>query len=229
MTELLNEVLPPKTGRALLVRTGEVLRITDLEGQQVVDVAIFNANNYRDKLSLSYSTTRYAMQQSARRAGRPEPAVLMSKDFLTEGDTLVSTIYTPLMTIIKETPEPKGVHKVNQRMCNRRFYESFGFPGIDGCHEIISGVVAPYGIRPEDIPDTIDFFMNYHHDCASHSWKAEAPISKPGDYVELVAETDCLVAISNCPEDHFSQINGGRCTPMRLQVFGADAQTAQAS
>ena len=91
----------------------------------------------------------------------------MSKDFLTEGDVLMSTIYTPLMTIVRETPEPKGVHKVNQRMCNRRFYESFGLHGIDGCHEIISGVVAPYGIRPEDIPDTIDFFMNYHHDCAS--------------------------------------------------------------
>jgi uncharacterized protein len=226
MTELLNEVLPPKTGRALFVRSGEVLRITDLEGPQVVDVAIFDADNYRDKLSLSYSTTRYAMQHSARRADRPEPSALMSKDFLTEGDTLMSTIYTPLMTVTKETPEPKGVHKVNQRMCNRRFYESFGVPNIDGCHEIIGGVVAPYGIRPEDIPDTIDFFMNYHHDCSSHSWVAAAPVSKPGDYVELLAETDCLVAISNCPEDHFSQINGGRCTPMRLQVFGADATAA---
>ena len=45
---------------------------------------------------------------------------------------------------------------------------------------------------------------------------------------ELRAETDCLVAISNCPEDHVSQINGGRCTPMRLQVF-ADAAAAQAN
>lgn len=70
-SELLNEILSPKTGRALIVRAGEVLRITDLEGQQVVDVAIFNAANYRDRLSLSYSTTRYAMQYSARRAGGP--------------------------------------------------------------------------------------------------------------------------------------------------------------
>jgi len=230
MTDLFNEILPPKTGRAIIVRSGEVLRITDLEGQQVVDVAIFNAHNYRDRLSLSYSTSRYAMQHNARRAGQPMPEVLMSKDFLTEGDTLMSTIYTPLMTIIKETPEPKGVHKVNQRMCNRRFYESFGVFGVEGCHEIISGIVAPYGIRPEDIPDTIDFFMNYRHDCATSSWVAAAPVSRPGDYVELRAETDCLVAISNCPEDHVSQINGGKCTPMRLQVFAAaheDARTME--
>lgn len=224
--ELFNEILPPKTGRALIVRKDEALRITDIEGQQVVDVAIFNANNYRDRLSLSYSTTRYAMQFSARRSSRPEPDVLMSKDYLTEGDVLMSTIYTPLMTIVRETPEPKGIHKVNQRMCNRRFYESFGLHGIDGCHEIISGVVAPYGIRPEDIPDTIDFFMNYHHDCTNHCWVAEAPVSKPGDFVELRADTDCLVAISNCPEDHVSMINGGRCTPMRLQIFAANSGVA---
>ena len=227
MIELMNEILPPKTGRALLVRRGETLRVTDLEGQQVVDVAIFNAENYRDRLSLSYSTTRYAMQYNARRAGLPETEVLMSKDYVTEGDTLMSTIYTPLMTITKETPEPKGVHKVNQRMCNRRFYESFGLEGIDGCHEIIAGVVAPYGIAPEDIPDTLDLFMNYRHDCTTRSWVAAAPVSKAGDYVELLAEIDCLVAISNCPEDHISQINGGRCTPMRLQVFGAGDDISQ--
>lgn len=215
----MDEILPPKTGRAFVVRQGETLRITDLEGQQVVDVAIFNARNYRDRLSLSYSLTRYALQQSAKRAGRPAPDVLMSRDYLTEGDILMSTIYTPLMVLTKETPEPKGVHKVNQRMCNRRFYESFGIFGVDGCHETIAKVVAPYGIRPEDIPDTIDFFMNYKHCCETHSWVAGAPVSKPGDHVELLAETDCLLAISNCPEDHVSLINGGRCTPMRLEVF----------
>ncbi|MGE0340786.1 MAG: DUF1989 domain-containing protein [Xanthobacteraceae bacterium] len=226
MNEALNEILPPKTGRALVIRKGETLRITDVEGQQVVDVAIFNAKNYRDKLSLSYSTSRYAMQQNARRSGRSPDDVKMSKDYISEGDTLFSTIYTPLMTLTKETPEPKGVHKVNQRMCNRRFYESFGIEGVDGCHEIIAGILAPYGIRAEDIPDTIDFFMNYHHDCASHSWVAERPVSKAGDYVELLAETDCLVAISNCPEDHVSLINGGRCTPMRLQVFSETGAAA---
>lgn len=226
MTELFNEILPAKTGRALLVRRGETLRITDLEGQQVVDVAIFNAHNYRDKLSLSYSTTRYALQQSALRAGKPQPTVQMSRDYVTEGDILMSTIFTPLMVLTRETPEPKGVHKVNQRMCNRRFYESFGVFGVDGCHEVIGRLVAPYGIRPEDIPDTIDFFMNYHHDCATRSWVAEKPVSKPGDYVELLAETDVLVAISNCPEDHVSDINGGRCTPMRLQVFQYEPASA---
>lgn len=219
MAELHNEVVPPKQGRALFVRAGEYLRITDLEGQQVVDVALFNAHNYREKLSLSYSTTRYAMQQGAARRGGEVPADLISRDYLTEGDILMSTIFSPMMTIVRDTPTPKGVHKVNQRMCNRHFYESFGIEGKDGCHETISRVVAPYGIMPEDIPDTIDFFMNYHHDCAHRRWVAEAPVSKPGDYVELRAEMDCLVALSNCPEDTIAPINGYHCTPIRLQIF----------
>lgn len=218
MAELHDEVVPPKEARALVVRKGEILRVTDLEGQQVVDVAIFNAHNYREKLSLSYSTSRYALLLSAKRRNIEVPPDLMSRDYLCEGDYLMSTINNPMMTIWRETPEPKGIHKVNQRMCNRRFYESFGIFGKDGCHENISRAVAPYGILPEDIPDTIDLFMNYHHDCAQHRWVAEAPVSKPGDYVELRAEMDCLVGLSNCPEDS-SPINGYRCTPIRIQVF----------
>jgi len=122
--------------------------------------------------------------------------------------------------ITDDTPAPKGVHKVHNRMCNRRYYESFGVEEqIDGCHEIISHAVAPYRIRPEDIPDTIDFFMNCHHDCVERRWVAEAPVSRPGDYVELRAEMDCLVALSNCPDDLVSPINGHRCTWERIEVL----------
>lgn len=53
MIEIHNEIVPPKEARALIVRKGQHFRITDLEGQQVVDVALFNADNRREKLSLS--------------------------------------------------------------------------------------------------------------------------------------------------------------------------------
>lgn len=219
MRTVFEEVIPPKTGRAFVARAGEMLRITDLEGQQVVDVALFNAANHRERLSCSYSLTRYAMLQSAARRGVEPPKELLSRDYLTEGDILMSTIFNPMMTIVADTPEPKGVHKVHNRMCNRRYYESFGVEeDTEGCHEILSRAVAPYGIRPEEIPDTVDFFMNYHHDCAQRRWVAGAPVSRPGDYVELRAEMDCLVALSNCPDDRVSPINGYRCTPVKIEV-----------
>ena len=219
MSILFEKIMPPKTGLALSVKKGQVLRVTDLEGKQVVDVAIFNESNHREKISLSYSLSRYALLQSPRRKGMNDvPNDIVSRDYLMEGDIITSTIHNPMMLIARETPEPKGIHKVHNRMCNRRYYESFGFEPRDGCHEIISGVVAPYGIMPEDIPDTLDLFMNYHHDCKNRRWVIEEPVSRPGDFVELEALMDCLVAMSNCPDDIVCPVNGYKCTPVKVEI-----------
>src|SRR5262249_36182095 len=147
----------------------------------------------------------------------PRPgAEYVPRDKLTEGDILLSTICRPMMTIVKETPEPKGVHDVHNRMCNRLYYEMYGLRSRDGCHENISKAVAPYGLLPEDIPDTMDLFMNYHHDCARGCWVIEDPVSRPGDYMEFRAEMDCIVGLSNCPNESCS---GGRCTPVKIEVY----------
>jgi uncharacterized protein YcgI (DUF1989 family) len=203
-------VMPPKTGHAITVKRGQHLRITDLEGKQVVDVAVFNAENPREKLSTSNSRTRYV----------PKPGEdYVPRNKLTEGDWLMSTLCRPMMTIVKETPEPKGVHDVHNRMCNRFLFESHGVGPRDGCHEIMSRAVEPYGILPEDIPDTMDVFMNYWHDCDRGRWVISEPVSKPGDYIEFRAEMDVLVGLSNCPEDVLTNCNAKHCTPMKVEVF----------
>jgi uncharacterized protein YcgI (DUF1989 family) len=202
--------LPPKTGLAVEVKQGQHLRVIDLEGKQVVDMAVFNKDNLREKLSTSNSRTRYI----------PKPgAPYVPRDHLTEGDTLMSTTCRPMMTIIKETPEPKGIHDVHNRMCNRFLFESHGVDSRDGCHEIISKAVAPFGLLPEDIPDTMDLFMNYQHDCNEHRWVIKEPVSKAGDYIEFRAEIDCLVGFSNCPEDVLTDCNAKNCTPTKVEVY----------
>ena len=80
-------------------------------------MALFSADNPREKLSTSYSRTRYV----------PRPgAEYVPRDTLTEGDTLMSTICRPMAVFVKETPDPKGVHDTHNRMCNRYLYESYG-------------------------------------------------------------------------------------------------------
>src|SRR5260370_41147497 len=117
MKRILDHVIPPKLGFGLVVKNGQSLRIIDLEGKQVVDMAVFNADNPAEKLSTSNSRTRYV----------PKPgAEYIPRDKLTEGDTLMSTLCRPMMTFMKETPEPKGVHDTHNRMCNRFLYESYG-------------------------------------------------------------------------------------------------------
>jgi len=203
-------VMAPKSGHAVHVRKGQHLRITDLEGKQVVDVAVFNADNYKEKLSTSNSRTRYV----------PPPGQdYIPRDHLTEGDTLMSTLCRPMMTIVADTPEPKGIHDVHNRMCNRFLFESHEAVVQDGCHEIISKAVAEYGIAPEEIPDTMDVFMNYQHNCTKHRWEILEPVSKPGDYIEFRSEMDCLVGLSNCPEDQLTDCNARNCTPMKIEVL----------
>jgi uncharacterized protein YcgI (DUF1989 family) len=202
---ILDQELSPATGIAVQVKTGQRLRVTDLHGLQVVDMAVFNAANVREKLSCSYSRTR---------AGVGGGGDFHPRDHLTEGDVLMSTINREMMRITADTPEIKGMHDVHGRMCNRVLYEALGESGKDGCHEIIAAVVAPHGLRAEDIPDTMDLFMNYHHDCEHRWWVLEDGVSKPGDYIEFEALMDCLVALSNCPFY--------RGTPMQVELFEAD-------
>lgn len=203
MTPILTEVLQGGTGIAVTIETGQRLRVTDIEGLQVVDMAVFNADNLREKLSLPYSRSRYAPE-----AGQ----TFYPGDKLVAGDVLRSTIYTPMMRIVEETPEPKGVHGVDGRMCNRQLYAAYGEAEKDGCQEIIARAISPHGLLPEDIPDCFDIFMNYHHDCADGRWVIEDGVSKSGDYIEFEAEMRCLVALSNCP--YF------RGTPVKIDVFG---------
>ena len=40
MPRVLEHVIPPKLGFGLVVKKGQTLRITDLEGKQVVDMAL---------------------------------------------------------------------------------------------------------------------------------------------------------------------------------------------
>ena len=43
-------------------------------------------------------------------------------------------------------------------------------------------------------------------------------LSKPGDYIDLKAEVDVIVAISNCPQE-LSVVNGFEPTKLRVAVF----------
>ena len=198
----LEQTLALGSGIAVLVDAGRRLRVTDVNGLQVVDMAVFNADNTREKLSCSYSRSA---------AGVIIDGAFHPRDHLLVGDHLISTINNPMMRITADTPEIKGMYDVHGRMCNRVLYQRLGQGDKDGCHEIISAAVAPHGLLPEDIPDTMDLFMNYHHDCANRCWVLEDGVSRSGDYIEFEAEMNCLAALSNCP---FYQ-----CGPVKVEIF----------
>ena len=210
MKKIFEKIISPKTGLAVVVKKGQHLRVIDIEGKQVVDMAAFKEDNPREKLSTSYSRTRQKPKT---------PGDYSAGDLLMEGDTLMSTICNPMMTIIKETANPKGIHDVHQRMCNSYLYEMHGVGPRDGCLEILAGVLTPYGILPEDIPDTFDINMNFPYDCTKPGWVIKEPVSRPGDYIEFRMEMNCIIGLSNCPEDVLTMCNAKNCTPVKIEIY----------
>ena len=205
-----SEVIPPKSAAAWEMSAGQVVHITDLEGAQVGDLALFSRENMRDRLSISWTRTR-----NLRRHDTYAPPLGP-----TVGDRIWSTGFNVLATVVEDTPASKGVHDLFGRMCNRGMYEMYGVEPQDGCFELLQAVLAPYEIAPEDISDPIGVFMNTQPHPQTRIMTIEHPVSVAGDCFSLRAEMDLIAAMSTCPMDVLAPTNGYHITTMQVEVVG---------
>jgi uncharacterized protein YcgI (DUF1989 family) len=65
---------------------------------------------------------------------------------------------------------------------------------------ILANVLAPYGVTEPMIPDPFNIFQHSHIE-PEFQLLTRAPLSCTGDYVEFLAESDCLVALTACPQE----------------------------
>jgi hypothetical protein len=209
-----DEEVPPKGGTARVIEAGQHLRIIDVMGKQAGDLALFNAHNTKEKMCCNLSRSR-----QMKPGGRYK-----IQDRFTTSDTIYSTGYQPMATIVADTAVPGGRHETELHSCNIEMYERLGLtpPEGGGCWEILSRVLATYGIAPEEIPDTFDVFANLVHDPAAGEWHWEEPVTRPGDYIEFRAEMDLIAGLSVCPMDFDTPLNGWVVTPLHLQVFDVE-------
>ena len=189
---IFEKLIPSRKGAALTVAKGKLLKVIDVEGGQIVDFVVINANNHSDRFS-----------QARTKANQ-------GKIFISKGDKLYSRFNTVMMTIVEDS---YGVRDLQYGMCSRWVYESLEYKGFAdslsvgdglgkpnyGCFEILSQVLAPYGIKPEDIPEPFNIFQTVEYDWQTGGIKIIAGRSKPGDHVTLKANIDCLVGVSACP------------------------------
>jgi uncharacterized protein YcgI (DUF1989 family) len=191
-------VLAPRACVARTLGAGQTLRITDLEGQQVADVIAFVLPELRDRLWPS-TTIR-----------------LNGTVYLTTGHVLYSELSRPLFTITEDTC---GRHDILAGSCNAEIdLVRYGVEDHRGCVENFVEAIAPWGLRREDVPMSFNLFMN----CPVQedgSWSIAEPASRAGDSIVLRAETDVLVAISNCPQD-LNPCNAGACKPLGVSIAG---------
>jgi uncharacterized protein len=194
-------VLGSGLGFSHVVKRGETLRIVDLEGNQAVDTLFFSAADPSER----YSAVDTIRHQSA--------------IYLTTGSPLVSTEGNVLLNIVADTC---GRHDTLGGACaaeSNQVRYALDKKYMHSCRDNFLLEIAHR--RPElskrDLTANINFFMNVPV-TPEGGLDFDDGISAPGRYVEMSAETDVIVLISNCPQLN-NPCNGYNPTPVRILVW----------
>jgi urea carboxylase-associated protein 1 len=178
----------------LKLAAGDRFRIVDLEGQQAVDF-------------LCYDLADFANRYNAANTIKANRSVYLGK-----GVRLYSDRGDVLMTIVEDTV---GHHDTIGGCCSTAFNERrYGIKGTASCYSNFTAALAEHGMTTRDIPANVNFFMNVPVR-PDGSTEIVDGLSGPGDYVDLRAERDVLVVISNCPQ-RYNPCNGWNPTPVEL-------------
>ncbi len=189
--------LPPQTGKAFVLRQGQVLRVIDPQGEQVSDLIAFAHDHSAEWLSsgrtFDYNNTIYLTTNHVLYSNRSRPMFTIVDDTVGRHDFL----YTPC------SPETFSIiykHQGHHPSCFENLYTN----------------LAPFGITPDAIPTTLNIFMNVLVQ-PTGELKLDPPISTPGDYIDLRAEMDLIVGVTACSAE---MSNGGSFKPIDLEVRG---------
>jgi uncharacterized protein len=186
------------------IRMGQCVRIVDLEGNQAVDTLFYNAHDFAD---------RYSAQDTIREQGNA---------YLTAGTRLISTEGHVLMTIVADTC---GRHDTLGGACAQE--SNMVRYAVDKRHmhacrqSFLKGLQFwKGGLEKRDITSNINFFMNVPISPEGGLNFADG-VSEAGKYVELRAEMDVLMAISNCPQLN-NPCNAYNPTPVQVLIWEGD-------
>jgi uncharacterized protein YcgI (DUF1989 family) len=192
----LEHVIPPASAHALRLARGDVLRVTDVDGSQVADLVAFNADDPDEHFSQGFT-----------RANNDNAGVLV-------GDRLYSNVNTVMLTVVADTV---GMHDMLFPPCSTFLYRHvFGVEGKTGCREHLTIALEPYEIGFARVTDPFNVFMNTAIDEVGRM-AIYPPRSSAGDYLELRAEMDLIVAVSACAAD-VNACNGDACTRIAVSV-----------
>ncbi len=202
---LLDRIIPPRAPFSAVLRRGEVLRIVDVAGQQAVDALFYNAADHQE---------RYSAQDTVLAQNGP---------YLGLGAVLLSNEGRPMMTL---TADSCGRHDTSAGCCSCESNAvRFGHDTRHqhACRENFILELMKYGMTKRDIVANVNFFMNVPVTEAG-ALAVDDGISAPGSHVELRAEMDTLVVISNCPQIN-NPCNGFDPTPLRVTILGGAARS----
>ena len=212
--------IPIRTGRAWHVPAGHVCRLLTVDGPQVGDLNLWNAGNPRER----FWAARTRQLQAAH---------------VTTFDRLWSTLpyLRPLATITADTLAGYGIDEYGGRIhdllgtrCDPYVNKMLtGEDFVFHCHSNLVRAVAPYGLTEFDVHDVLNVFQVTGLNDEDRYFMRDCP-ARPGDHLELFAESDLLCALSTCPGGDLSVPMWGPdardpidvCRPIGVEVWRLD-------
>jgi uncharacterized protein len=198
------EVVPSGRYWIGVVAKGETFRIVDLEGNQAVDTLFYNADDPAE---------HYSASDTIREQGNI---------YLSVGTTLMSDLCRPMLTITADTV---GRHDTLGGACSTESNTvryALEKKTMHACRDSFLLAVAEndhYGLSKRDIAHNINFFMNVPVTPDGELEFVDG-LSAPGKYVEMVAEMNVIVLISNCPQLN-NPCNAYNPTPIEVLIWDA--------
>jgi urea carboxylase-associated protein 1 len=180
------------------VKAGETLRIIDLEGNQAVDFLL------------------YATDDDAERYSAQDTVAAQANIFLRTDSVLLSNEGRPMMTITGTSVE---YHDTIGGACSIESNSLRYGHHTKAQHSCVDNFLDANlrdGRGKRDMVSNVNFFMNVPVE-ADGALGIVDGISAPGLSVDLRAEMDVTVVVSNCPQIN-NPCNGFNPTPVRMIV-----------
>ena len=216
---VLDQLVPVRSGYAFPVPAGHLVRFTTVDGPQVVDLNIWSRTDPRERFWAARTRQFYGTH-------------------LTTGHRLWSNLpfLRPLVTFVADTlaygrdEDDAGCHDLLGTRCDPYVNQLLsGMPYDFHCHSNLTRAIAGFGLTEFDVHDVINLFQVTGLMPDDKRYFMKTCPAVPGDHVEMLAETDLLMAISLCPGGDLAVPLWGEgsngepnCNPLRVEVFQLD-------
>ena len=220
LSKITETVIPPRDAKTFEVKMGQFFRIESIEGPQVGDLNLFQANNIDERFYSGKTRALYGTH-------------------LSTGDKILSSFpyLRSLATITWDTLDWYGydkdggsVHDVIGTRCDPYTSKLLSDSEYHYCchSNLTRALVNEKGFKIDEaeklIHDVLNVFMctGFTNDTKQYFMKS-SPV-RPGDYLEFFAETDLLGALSTCPggdcgSEHSS--DNVKCYPLKVSIWSA--------
>jgi len=201
--------VPARSFATQRLEVGQSIKIVNTSGGQVIDTWAFSlpASGFPRYMSMSHTRSTYR---------RLLPSVQ---------EAFLDNRRSPILTVVEDTST--GRHDVLYAACSpERYLQLHASPDHDSCANNLYNAAKTRKEPSFDklrefleygwMPDPLNLFMNVP--VIDGKVPVLDPEGKPGEYITLRAEQECVVVMSACPMD-VSTCNGGPPTSAEFEVL----------